>query len=380
MKVIPVLTRLYPFSRIQLNSNRKVALSMCASYEPDSDGLRSNECEGLSQPGNEKAHAAATEFRSGSMASIADGFASQCGYVYNAEGALIHGLTHKYRPVGDYKPLSRMCQKAAGKRRTGFGFTYLQGDVAVATASTQRYYYHWMVDVLPRIEMIRGAGFKGLVYMDAALPYQRDTVDRLWPDAPIVDAQSRPLITADRLIVPVHQVSAVQGFPGWIADLLRERILGRHARPEPSSYPERIYIVRNRAARRCLTNEREVCDKLAAYGFHCLAMEDMTVEDQAKHFFNAELIVAPHGGGLANLVFCHAGARCVELFGQRDSKVYKDICRAVGVEYRKLNGFVEEGERGRFHEDFSIDPDSVIGLLETMGVSRKSGENQACRN
>lgn len=369
MKINGIVTRLYPFSRIHLMKNRTVSLNRCVYFEPDTRTLHVSG-RGKTEPMEQEEDAlvpAASDY--GSLASVRKGFASQCGYVYNGRGTLVHGLTHKYRPGGNYKPLSRVCEKVTGRRPGLFGFSCFSGDVAVATASTQRYYYHWMVDVLPRIEMIRRTGFKGMVYADVTLPYQRETVECVWPDVPILDAVSYPLITADRLLVPVHQVVAGNEFPDWIIALLKERVLGPHAQPEPGRYPERVYIIRNRSARRCVTNEQELCEKLATYGFHCLAMEDMSVEEQAKHFFNAEIIVAPHGGGLTNLVFSRSTARCVELFGRYDKVVYERICRSVGMEYRKLNGSAEEDEYGRFHEDFSIDPDSVAQLLESMGVT-----------
>lgn len=372
MKINGIVTRLYPFSRIHLMKNRTVSLNRCAHFDPATRTLlRSGRGKGEPLEQEESgAVPAASEY--GSLPGVRKGFASQCGYVYDERGTLVHGLTHKFRPGGNYKPLSRVCEKVTGRRPGLLRFSCFSGEVAVATASTQRYYYHWMVDVLPRIEMIRSAGFRGMVYADATLPYQHETIERVWPDIPILDADSYPLISADRLVVPVHQVFADNMFPDWIIALLRERVLGSQARPEPDRYPERIYVIRNRSARRCVTNEQELCEKLATYGFDCLAMEDMSVEEQAKHFFNAEIIVAPHGGGLTNLVFSQSSTRCVELFGRYDKVVYERICRSVGMEYRKLNGSAEEDEYGRFHEDFSIDPDSVAHLLESMGVTRQN--------
>lgn len=377
MKVNQVLTRLYPFSRIHLMKNRTVELSRCTGYDPDTHTLYRNGHEDGSRSGKITGRSEAIDSEHSRVAGVAKGFASQCGYVYDAGGTLIHGLTHKYRPNGNYKPLSRVCEKVTGQRQSVFGFSYFPGDIAVATASTQRYYYHWLVDVLPRIAMIRSTGFDGPVYVDNSMPFQRETIECVWPGMRIVDARSNPMVTADRLIVPVHQVHRDGVFPDWIVKLLRERVLGLSARETETrrpagAYPRRIYVIRNQSARRCVANESELRDKLTAYGFSCLAMEDMSVGEQAQHFFNAEVIVAPHGGGLTNLVFARKGATCVELFGRYDKACYEAICRAVDVAYRRLHGSVERDETGRFHEDFAIDPDAVASVLDAMGVTRRT--------
>jgi capsular polysaccharide biosynthesis protein len=42
-------------------------------------------------------------------------------------------------------------------------------------------------------------------------------------------------------------------------------------------------------------------------------MEDLTMLNQISAFRSAEIIVAPHGAGLANLCFCRPGTKILEI-------------------------------------------------------------------
>lgn len=48
-------------------------------------------------------------------------------------------------------------------------------------------------------------------------------------------------------------------------------------------------------------------------GFETLTLEDLTFDQQVAAFANAEAVIAPHGAGLANLVFAEASCLIVEL-------------------------------------------------------------------
>jgi capsular polysaccharide biosynthesis protein len=79
---------------------------------------------------------------------------------------------------------------------------------------------------------------------------------------------------------------------------------------------ERIYISRAAARRRRVTNEAEVATTLKAHSFTEVRLEELNWREQISVFRQAKLIVAPHGAGLANLIFCQRGTRVIELFSR----------------------------------------------------------------
>ena len=83
--------------------------------------------------------------------------------------------------------------------------------------------------------------------------------------------------------------------------------------PHNPSLPRRFYIDRRNSPNRPLVNEGEIIDALAGAGIIPIRLETLSLSAQAALFRQAELIVAPHGAGLTNLVFAPPGCRVVEL-------------------------------------------------------------------
>ncbi len=81
-----------------------------------------------------------------------------------------------------------------------------------------------------------------------------------------------------------------------------------------SGKPERIYISRKYADIRKVINEEEVLNLLHKFGFISVTLESISIAEQASYMAAAKVIVAPHGAGLTNLVFCSPGTKIIEIF------------------------------------------------------------------
>jgi len=79
----------------------------------------------------------------------------------------------------------------------------------------------------------------------------------------------------------------------------------------------RLYIDRRGAPNRRLVNETEVIAALARFVVQPVSLDGATLADLAALFADAELVVAPHGAGLANIVFAPHDCRVVELLPDR---------------------------------------------------------------
>ncbi len=88
--------------------------------------------------------------------------------------------------------------------------------------------------------------------------------------------------------------------------------------PACADSPRRIYIDRRASdrrpgAHRCLRNEDDVVAALALLGFVAVRLEGLSLAAQIALFANAEAIIAPHGAGLANLVYARPHSVIIEL-------------------------------------------------------------------
>jgi capsular polysaccharide biosynthesis protein len=96
----------------------------------------------------------------------------------------------------------------------------------------------------------------------------------------------------------------------------------------------RIYISRRDSRKRTLANETELEAMLTDQGFDVVSLGGLAFEDQVRLFRNAELIVSPHGAGLANVIFCRPGTRLLELMpAVRDTRSIERLSAISGVRH-----------------------------------------------
>jgi capsular polysaccharide biosynthesis protein len=136
--------------------------------------------------------------------------------------------------------------------------------------------------------------------------------------------------------------------------------------PDAGASPggERIYVTREQARRRRVANEAELWAQLERRGFVKLRLEALTWREQIHAFRRAKVVVAPHGAGLANLVFCEAGTRVVEFFNR--AYVNGNFWRLAalrGLDYRPIvaagaEPLAQIAAQGR--EDIVVDVSAVM--------------------
>ncbi|WP_237213207.1 glycosyltransferase family 61 protein [Falsiroseomonas oryziterrae] len=116
------------------------------------------------------------------------------------------------------------------------------------------------------------------------------------------------------------------GFARIAAEALRRcaRLTARE-----STWPRRIYVSRQGATRRRITNGEEAERVLVARGFEAVQLEQLDIFEQAALFAEAEAVVAVHGAGLANLLFNDGRARVLELYPAGAPQYHFALCAAA---------------------------------------------------
>ena len=95
-----------------------------------------------------------------------------------------------------------------------------------------------------------------------------------------------------------------------------------------------IYISRRDSGNRQMTNEREIEETLSQIGFTIICLANASLSDQIRLFADADVVVSPHGAGLANIIFCKKGTKIVEL--TMDSYInpcFVRISQSLGLEH-----------------------------------------------
>lgn len=200
------------------------------------------------------------------------------------------------------------------------------GSTAVVAVTLGDGYCHWLLEELPRLLLLTGEQADSGLIAHTRAPFIREAFALGRFSGRLLDARRYSHFECEKLVIP--SLIGRSGHPTpRVAELLME--FTAPLRGPTSGLGERLYISREKAGRRRVTNEAELWQQLEPRGFTRIFLEDLSWKDQINAFAQAKVIVAPHGAGLANLVFCRPGVRVVEFF----SRAYINPCfwRLAGV-------------------------------------------------
>jgi capsular polysaccharide biosynthesis protein len=240
------------------------------------------------------------------------------------------------------------------------------GSVGVLTTRGSGNYYHFLLDVLPRLALLRQAGADPDAYVvDRTTRFQRDLLDHLGLTAD--RCLSDEHVRADTLVVPSLPDDQLRT-PPFIVPWLRAQFLPTDVRPPH----RRLYVSRGNVKHtRRVENEGELLALLEPLGFEAIDPGALAPVDQVRAFAEAEYIVGPHGAGLTNLAFAAPGAAVVELFARDyvNECFWALACTVEGLRYRYLvgDGSPIRSRRNRgVASDITVDPHQVVRVLDDL--------------
>jgi tetratricopeptide (TPR) repeat protein len=258
----------------------------------------------------------------------------------------------------------------------------ISGTVAVLTGLSGHNYYHWMVDILPRLALLQQSGFpldqvNRFFLNSIRQPFQRDTLAALGiPLEKIVESDRQPFIQANCLLVPSF-AGPLGWLEAWAMDWLRQQFLPlAEAIAANTQLPERIYISRARANHRRVLNEAAIIDQLKAYNITPIQLETRSFAEQVALFAQAKLILAPHGGGLTNLIFCRPETIVIEFINPAYIRhYYWVISHQRSLQHYLISGQPFAGEPLRqlmyanpLLEDIWIHPEQLVNFLRSLRI------------
>ena len=217
-------------------------------------------------------------------------------------------------------------------------------------------FYHWMIEILPR-----------LISYDRCPALQKE---------PLIIPKSSPRFVAESLNLACYESRMILMADGTYK-FKKLHMLSRLAstsevapdavdwlnRKFPNGLstlctPRRIYVSRRDAKIRFVSNELQLADVLAEFGFETIIMSKLPLADQISAFRAADYVIGPHGAAFANLAFSKPGSTFIEFFSQGHSNVcFNRISRIRSLKYGFLVG--EPTKNG----GFSIDPGHLRAIL-----------------
>ena len=259
--------------------------------------------------------------------------------VVNVGGAV---RTVDGRWLRDLQPCSaRGYRKALPKMvaRGNHASERLEGTSALLLLSSSRNYYHWLHQIFPQATAILMAHPLASIdrWLVRDLPdFGAEMLAHLGIDPDRVRRVGERALTCERLVVgTVPSMGALDYAGEWPRGLIR-RAFGPTGEARPW---RRLYLRRADDDRRPILNRRELEALLLDHGYEILDLEGLSVKAQAAHLAEASHVVAAHGAGLANLVFCAPGTRVIELLPRLwPSPLFGMVSQACGLDHTFLPG------------------------------------------
>lgn len=268
------------------------------------------------------------------------------GSVWHRGTPIAGTLPPKPAKKGDL--VGRIAQKI---ERAGARARLYPGTTAIIHEAGYRNYYHWTVEIMPRLFSLRDAMREGRVTIDRIVLFDEETRRFVTESLALLLPELAPLveITADELTRFEHCLFFVDAteaadYSDHVAHssrlkacsaLLAEAVDDRLS-TKPFVPPGRaILISRADAPKRRLIGEDRILDALAALGLERIAFAPLGVAEQIALMSQARLVVGVHGAGLTNTIYCRPGTAVVEI----NSPDFIRRCRSFAdiAMHRQLN-------------------------------------------
>lgn len=219
------------------------------------------------------------------------------------------------------------------------------GTSAVIQGPGARNYFHWIIEVAPRLFALREYLREGLGPLDRILLFYEEpgkfipeVLDLFFPDLkPLVEYASGAITVLEHCLFFTDQKEYSEDHNSrWktTTAFMSEAIDDEIAKL-PQGPGRAILVSRADAPTRRVVNEDMLLDLFADRGLERLELGAMTVPEQMAVMANARFVIGVHGAGMTNTIFCRPGAVVIELTSTQYIRRCRSFCD-ISM-YRRLN-------------------------------------------
>jgi len=246
------------------------------------------------------------------------------------------------------------------------------GESLILASTGDDSYFHWMMDVVPRLEIFARYAKTGrqpdnYIFNALGKSFQQESLERLGiPGGRVRLLEPGKAFLLESAILP--SLPNPPGIPSLEAVSFLRKIWPAHG---CRGGKRMLYLRRTAPVGRLLENEGEILGWLKQQGFTPVDGGRLSVREQSQLIHEACVVVAPHGGALTNLVFAGQGTKVIELFGgDYVNACYRNLAGVLGLEYGAV---LEEPIRPHRHllnpsRSFKIELENLRQIFRTLGI------------
>ncbi|WP_417453933.1 glycosyltransferase family 61 protein [Kiloniella sp.] len=173
-------------------------------------------------------------------------------------------------------------------------------------------YYHWLTDTIPRLFLARKNGVTAQLYLSKICinpKFIPISLELLGENKPKYIKHDLASIRFEKLFLPTYAGEVGNNHSPTIR-AVAEKFRQPWAKTTPPK--RRVYISRKMAPNRLVANEDEILPILDKFNVEPVCFEKLSFTEQIELAASCELIIAPHGAGLTNIMFMPEGGNVIE--------------------------------------------------------------------
>jgi hypothetical protein len=228
---------------------------------------------------------------------------------------------------------------------------------AILSDPYSKNYYHWSLEMIPRIRLIDRRRVRKIVVRTTSLSHAFQTSLLHYT---MDDLEAFPINTPVRVINPfvVDGMMSQEGVL-WLRN--KTGLLAKKGK-------RRIYIGRGDTGTRRsggggISEAPEFMELLQKNGFEKIQFSaDMTVSEQVSTLSGAEIILSAHGAALTNIAYLEKGISLIEVIGSDTPRaIYMEISKHIGLSYY---GYISEHNDDK--GNIIIDSQQINSIIESI--------------
>ena len=182
----------------------------------------------------------------------------------------------------------------------------LEGDCTVAHNSYFQNYYHWLLEAVPRLFLLKDkAAQLTLILNDNSPDFVKQYVS-LFGFKQIIYVEDDKLVKADKIIFSTFTSRGLAMYEPIIRDMV-QWLFQKNDIKQNLNPTKNIFITRKNAKYRRLLNEDEVVAYLSSKGFEIVTLENLSVKEQMQLFADSKCVIGTQGAGMANMIYSTHG-------------------------------------------------------------------------
>ncbi len=313
--------------------------------------------------------------------SLTNAYVSPYGSVFK-NGKVIKESIYKYSNKKKREIFFSFCKKILKNK-----VRKIDGDCMLIHHSWYQNYYHWMIEIMPRLFLMKDElSDKKLVIHKDLSKFHLDTLKK-FNFKEIVFISDDEVIKCEKisftsfpnyyinqpLLVDTESVNVIElnihypvtkGMKQWFKDnnpLLRQNTnLGN----------KKIYISRKKAGYRKILNEPALELLLNSEGFNKVFLEDFSFDEQVQLLHEANIVLGIHGAGLTNILFMQPGSHIINLISdQHHEFCYLSIASVANVNYSHINCQSHTKKTNPAYNDITVDVNKIKEILNLITPS-----------